>query len=106
MPVNTKAVKKALDHFEDDKFSDAKDILKKEIKQAVKDKIADKTGIVYDKPKVKGRKTNAEKELETQISDLSKKREEMEAERIKKAEQRAKDREEKGLESEPEGTED
>ena len=34
------------------------------------------------------------------------KREEMEAERIKKAEQRAKDREEKGLESEPEGTED
>lgn len=31
MPVNKKEIKKALDHFENDEYSQAQDILKKEI---------------------------------------------------------------------------
>lgn len=43
--MDKEQVKKALDAFEDEKYSDAKDILKKEIQDAKNDFIKDKLGI-------------------------------------------------------------
>lgn len=43
--MDKEQVKKALDAFENEKYSDAKDILKKEIQDAKNDFIKDKLGI-------------------------------------------------------------
>jgi len=43
--MDKEAIKKALDAFEDEKYSDAKDILKKEIETAKNDFIKDKLDI-------------------------------------------------------------
>ena len=49
--MDKEQIKKALDAFEDERYSDAKDILKKEIETAKKDFIKDKLDIDLDKDK-------------------------------------------------------
>lgn len=46
--MDNKKVRKALDHFENDEFVDAKEILSKEIKGAVNTHVKDKTGLKND----------------------------------------------------------
>ena len=46
--MDKEKVRKALDHFENDEFVDAKDILSKEIKGAVNQHVKDKTGLKND----------------------------------------------------------
>jgi hypothetical protein len=43
--MDTEKIRKALDHFENDEFTDAQEILKREIADAKVDWIKDKTGI-------------------------------------------------------------
>jgi hypothetical protein len=43
--LNKEEIKKALDHFEDDKFTDAKEILQSEIKKAKDEYFNDKLGL-------------------------------------------------------------
>ena len=42
MPVDNEQIKKALDHFENDEFVDAKEILQKEIRKSKNDHLKDK----------------------------------------------------------------
>lgn len=44
-------IKKALDHFENDEFTDAKEILQKQIRQAKNDFIDDKLGLSKEEEK-------------------------------------------------------
>jgi hypothetical protein len=45
MPTNQDNIRKALDSFEDDKYTDAKDILSKEITSAKNDFLKDRLGL-------------------------------------------------------------
>ena len=45
MPINKEQIKKAIDHFENDKFTDAKEILTKEINIAKDDFLKSKLGL-------------------------------------------------------------
>jgi len=58
--LDKEAVKKALDHFENDEFTDAKEILQKQIKQTKNDFIDDKLGL--NKEKQGQEETHTEKE--------------------------------------------
>ena len=57
--MDKEQIKKALDAFENEKFSDAKDILKKEIDNAKSDFIKDKLDIDISK------ETKADKKVDT-----------------------------------------
>lgn len=46
--MDQKKVRKALDHFENDEFVDAKEILSQEVKDAVNQHVKDKTGLKND----------------------------------------------------------
>ena len=59
--MDKKQIKKALDAFEDEKYSDAKDILKKEIDVAKNDFIKDKLDIDLT-PKEPEKKVDTKKE--------------------------------------------
>lgn len=48
MPINKEQIRKALDHFENDEFSDAKDILNKEIKGVRNEWLKDKLELKND----------------------------------------------------------
>ena len=48
MPIDKKEIKKAIDLFENDKFTDAKEILSKEIKISRNDFLKDKLGLKED----------------------------------------------------------
>jgi len=48
MPMDKEQIKKALDHFENDEFTDAKDILSKEIKSVKNDWLKDKLELKND----------------------------------------------------------
>ena len=47
-PVDNEQIKKALDHFENDEFVDAKEILQKEIRNAKNDHLKDKLELKQD----------------------------------------------------------
>lgn len=51
MPINKEEIRKALDHFENDEFTDAKDILSKEIKTARDQSLKDKLDLKKEEPK-------------------------------------------------------
>ncbi len=48
MPVDNEQIKKALDHFENDEFVDAKEILQQEIRRAKNDHLKDKLDLSAD----------------------------------------------------------
>lgn len=48
MPVDNEQIKKALDHFENDEFVDAKEILQKEILKAKNDHLKNKLELTGD----------------------------------------------------------
>ena len=48
MTVDNEQIKKALDHFENDEFVDAKEILQKEIKKAKNDHLKNKLDLKQD----------------------------------------------------------
>jgi hypothetical protein len=48
MPVDNEQIKKALDHFENDEFVDAKEILQKEIQRAKNDHLKNKLELKGD----------------------------------------------------------
>lgn len=48
MPVDNEQIKKALDHFENDEFVDAKEILQKEILKAKNDHLKNKLELKGD----------------------------------------------------------
>jgi len=48
MPVDNEQIKKALDHFENDEFVDAKEILQKEIQKAKNDHLKNKLDLKAD----------------------------------------------------------
>lgn len=48
MPVDNEQIKKALDHFENDEFVDAKEILQKEIRKSKNDHLKDKLELKQD----------------------------------------------------------
>ena len=48
MPVDNEQIKKALDHFENDEFVDAKEILQKEILKAKNSHLKDKLDLAAD----------------------------------------------------------
>lgn len=50
MPVNNDNIRKALDHFENDEFVDAKEILSKEVQSARDQHLKDKLGLKDKKP--------------------------------------------------------
>ena len=65
--MDKKAIKKALDHFENDQFVDAKDIISKEISGKRDIFLKDKLGLQQDivpKPEVDDKKTDDEGEKE------------------------------------------
>ena len=67
--MDKEQIKKALDAFEDERYSDAKDILKKEIETAKKDFIKDKLDIDLDKDKAETPEKDGEKETPDQDQD-------------------------------------
>lgn len=48
MPVDSEQIRKALDHFENDEFTDSKEILRKEFSKAKNDFVVDKLGLKSD----------------------------------------------------------
>jgi hypothetical protein len=48
MPVDNEQIKKALDHFENDEFVDAKEILQKEIRKSKNDHLKNKLELKQD----------------------------------------------------------
>lgn len=64
MPVDQKVIRKAMDDFQDDKFSNAKEKIKDEFKKAKNTKIKTQIGIDDDEFKFKGRKPEAQKKAE------------------------------------------
>jgi len=69
--MDTERIRKALDHFENDEFTDAQEILRKEITDAKVDWIKDKTGIDLAEKKVdEGSTEDAKKSLDAILGAL------------------------------------
>jgi hypothetical protein len=63
MPVDNEQIKKALDHFENDEFVDAKEILQKEIRKSKNDHLKNKLELKQDiEPQEDQEKEDQEKE--------------------------------------------
>ena len=66
MPVDNEQIKKALDHFENDEFVDAKEILQKEILKAKNDHLKNKLELKGDADSRIEPEEPAEKEADTE----------------------------------------
>ena len=77
MPVSKEQIKKALDHFENDEFSEAQDILRQEIRNHRDEWLDQKLGLVgeQDEEHEKDESEEEEKEEEKKAKKKGKKKE-------------------------------